>query len=162
MNHQEAKAMLAIKLPEESLSLIKVEVFRLSWEGKGYNIIADETGYDHDYVRKAGSQLWSELSKALEQTVNKRNFRGIMEDVLQENHQKNIKQPDYPGSIIPFSSPFYVERSLEEAKSYNEIMKPGAIVPRHQSPVAGTRMPIDPRPRAARGECRPADASWSR
>ena len=74
MNHQEAKAILAIKLPEDSLSLIKVEVFRLSWEGKGYNVIAEETGYDHDYVRKAGSQLWNELSKALEQTVNKRNF----------------------------------------------------------------------------------------
>ena len=82
----------------------------------------------HDYVRKAGSQLWNELSRALEQTVNKRNFRGIMEEVLQENHLKNVKQPDYPGSVIPFSSPFYVERSVEESKSYNEILKPGAIV----------------------------------
>ena len=134
MNHQEAKAILSIKLPEDSLTLIKVEVFRLSWQGKGYNIIADETGYDHDYVRKAGSQLWNELTKTLEQTVNKRNFRQIMETVLQENHQQNNKQPDYPGTTIAFSSPFYIERSKEEAKSYNEIMKPGAIV-RIKGPV---------------------------
>ena len=134
MNHQETKALLAYKLPEDSLSLIKVEVFRLSWEGKGYNIIAEETGYDHDYVRKAGSQLWAELTKALDQTVNKRNFRQIMENVLQENHQSNIKQPDFPGTMISFSSPFYIERSDEEAKSYNEIMKPGAIV-RIKGPV---------------------------
>ncbi|WP_440875913.1 AAA-like domain-containing protein [Thalassotalea sp. PLHSN55] len=134
MNHQEAKSLLSVKLPESSLSLIKVEVFRLSWQGKGYNIIAEETGYDHDYVRKAGSQLWAELTKILEQTVNKRNFRTIMESILQENHQKNIKQPDFPGTTIAFSSPFYIERSSEEARSYNEIMKPGAIV-RIKGPV---------------------------
>ncbi|NRB42627.1 MAG: hypothetical protein HRU20_29865, partial [Pseudomonadales bacterium] len=45
MNHQEAKDLLATMLEAESLSLIKVEVFRLSWQGKGYNIIADESGY---------------------------------------------------------------------------------------------------------------------
>lgn len=134
MNHQEAKSLLAIKLPEDSLSLIKVEVFRLSWEGKGYNIIAEETGYDHDYVRKAGSQLWTELSKVLDENVTKRNFRNVMEDILTQHHQQNIKQPDYPGSTIAFSSPFYIERSAEESKSYNEIMKPGAIV-RIKGPV---------------------------
>lgn len=134
MNHQEAKNLLSYSLPEDSLSLIKVEVFRLSWQGKGYNIIAEESGYDHDYVRKAGSQLWAELSTAMGQSVNKRNFRTIMEAVLKENQQQQFKQPDFPGTAIAFSSPFYIERSSEEARSYNEIMKAGSIV-RVKGPV---------------------------
>ena len=35
MNHQEAKDLLLTLLPEEQLNLIKSEVFRLSWQGKG-------------------------------------------------------------------------------------------------------------------------------
>ncbi len=128
MNHQEAKDLLSGILPKESLSLIKVEVFRLSWEGKGYNIIAEETGYDHDYVRKAGSQLWSELSQKTGQSVTKRNFRPILEQALTDNQSEKKLELEYPGAAISFSSPFYVERTEEEARAYREITRPGSIL----------------------------------
>ncbi|NRB37130.1 MAG: AAA-like domain-containing protein [Pseudomonadales bacterium] len=127
MNHQEAKDLLTTLLSADSLSLIKVEVFRLSWEGKGYNIISDESGYDHDYVRKAGSQLWKELSKALDQSVTKRNFRPLLEERLNSTNQQRTAQLEYPGSALSFSSPIYVERTDEEARAYHEILQPGSI-----------------------------------
>lgn len=117
MNHQEAKDLLVTLLPEESLSLIKVEVFRLSWEGKGYNIISEESGYDHDYVRKAGSQLWQEFSQLLSTSVTKRNFRPLLEQKLKDNKVSFSKSLEFPGGAMLVSSPFYIERSLEESRA---------------------------------------------
>ena len=128
MNHQEAKDLLSKLLPQDQLSLIKVEVFRLSWEGKGYNIISDETGYDHDYVRKAGSQLWKELSDKLDVSVTKRNFRGLLEDQLASQKNESAKSLEYPGGIMVFSSPLYIERTDEEQQCYSEIERPGAMI----------------------------------
>ncbi|PKH06002.1 AAA-like domain-containing protein [Moritella sp. Urea-trap-13] len=128
MNHQEAKDILQRKLSPSALSLIKIEVFRLSWLGKGYNVIGEETGYDHDYVRKAGSELWKELSKALACSVTKRNFRPLLEDMLITEGKLNCDTPEYPGAALAFSSPFYIERSQEEALAYQEIKRPGSIV----------------------------------
>ncbi len=128
MNHQEAKDILERKLSASTLTLIKIEVFRHSWQGKGYNIIAEETGYDHDYVRKAGSELWKELSQALECSITKRNFRPLLEEQLVNEGKLNTQKPEYPGGALPFSSPFYIERSNEEAQAYQEIMRPGSVV----------------------------------
>jgi len=128
MNHQEAKDLLLLVLDETKLSLIKTEVFRLSWEGKGYNVIAEESGYDHDYVRKAGSQLWKELTETLSQSITKRNFRPIMEALFQEKRKQNRRVPEYPGGAMLFSSPFYIERSQAEADAYQEIQRAGGIV----------------------------------
>ncbi|MEZ8824463.1 AAA-like domain-containing protein [Vibrio amylolyticus] len=128
MNHQEAKDILQKKLPEASLSLIKIEVFRLSWLGKGYNVIAEETGYDHDYVRKAGSDLWKELSQAMNCAISKRNVRNLLEEQLIEEGNIDKQLPDYPGGPLSFSSPFYIERTQEEAQVYQEICRPGGLV----------------------------------
>ncbi|QPG58341.2 AAA-like domain-containing protein [Shewanella eurypsychrophilus] len=128
MNHHEAKDLLATILPEDSLNLIKVEVFRLSWEGKGYNIIAEETSYDHDYVRKGGSQLWKELSSALNCSVTKRNFRPLLEEKFESLSNDREVPLEYPSGAISFSSPFYIERTEEEARAYKELLRPGSVV----------------------------------
>ena len=128
MNHLEAKDLLSGLLPNDSLSLIKVEVFRLSWEGKGYNVIAEETGYDHDYVRKAGSQLWNELSSATGKSITKRNFRPLLEEKLSDSQNQRKHSLEYPGGGISFSSPFYIERTEYEARAYQEITRPGSIL----------------------------------
>ncbi|GLP97260.1 AAA-like domain-containing protein [Paraferrimonas sedimenticola] len=128
MNHQEAKDLLKHLLPEDTLSLIKVEVFRLSWEGKGYNIIAEETGYDHDYVRKSGSILWQELSELLDTSVTKRNFRPLLESQLEKIQHSIQMVPDYPGAPMVFSSPHYVERTEEEQQAYHQLQQPGALI----------------------------------
>ncbi|GLS82436.1 AAA-like domain-containing protein [Paraferrimonas haliotis] len=128
MNHQEAKDLLKNLLPEDSLSLIKVEVFRLSWQGKGYNIIAEETGYDHDYVRKSGSLLWQELTELLETSVTKRNFRPLIEAQLNKIQKTVTQIPEYPGAPMLFSSPYYVERTDEEHQAYAQMQRPGSLI----------------------------------
>lgn len=128
MNHQEAKDLLLTLLPEDQLNLIKIEVFRLSWQGKGYNIIAEESGYDHDYVRKSGSGLWKSLTDALAINVTKRNFRPLLETRLKQSSSQRPYELEYPGGALVFSSPFYLERSSEEARAYGEVKQPGSVL----------------------------------
>ncbi|GAM75799.1 hypothetical protein JCM19241_3711 [Vibrio ishigakensis] len=128
MNHQEAKDLLSTLLPAESLNMVRVEVFRLSWEGKGYNIISEETGYDHDYVRKGGAWLWKTLSEVLECSVTKRNFRPLLEKALAANSEALAHELEYPGGIISFTSPFYIERTEQEKAVYNEVLRDGAVI----------------------------------
>lgn len=60
------------------------EIFRLSWEGKTYQSIAEMCGYDTDYVRHVGYQLWQNLSQALAQKVTKRNLQVVFRRLDQQ------------------------------------------------------------------------------
>ncbi len=128
MNHQEAKDILLSLLPVDEVNLAKTEVFRLSWVGMGYNLVSEYTGYDHDYVRKSGSQLWKSLGDALGQQVTKRNFRQLLEQKLAEKSENQLAQLEPPGGALIFSSPLYIERSADEARAYNEICRPGSVL----------------------------------
>jgi WD40 repeat protein len=79
MELEQALALLEQILPLGTLSTVRVQVFRAAWEGKGYPEIADSLGYDPDYVKGIGSQLWRALSEALGEKVNKRNFRFLLQ-----------------------------------------------------------------------------------
>lgn len=61
------------------------EIFRLSWQGKTYQAIAEMCGYDTDYVRHVGYQLWQNLSQVLEQKVTKRNLQVVFRRLEQRN-----------------------------------------------------------------------------
>ncbi|WP_019502891.1 NB-ARC domain-containing protein [Pseudanabaena sp. PCC 6802] len=78
MELEQALGLLQQILPEGALSTVRVQVFRAAWEGKDYPEIADMLGYDPDYVKSIGSQLWRSLSEALGEKVNKRNFRFML------------------------------------------------------------------------------------
>lgn len=74
----EAIALLEIQLPPGTLNSVKRTVFRQSWQGQGYNQIADAEGYDADYLREAGASLWRSLSRLTGCKVTKRNFRTLL------------------------------------------------------------------------------------
>ena len=63
-------------------------VFHQSWQGKTYQEIANETGYEPDYVRHVGSQIWQLLSYSTGKRVTKSNFHAILE------HYWHEQQPD--------------------------------------------------------------------
>ncbi len=54
-------------------------VFKAAWDGKSYPEIADAAGYDQNYIRGVGAQIWRMLATATEKRVSKNNFREIIE-----------------------------------------------------------------------------------
>ncbi|MBW4634672.1 MAG: AAA-like domain-containing protein [Iphinoe sp. HA4291-MV1] len=77
MNVEEAIAILDTFL-EQRLNNLQEVVFRQAWEGQTYQEIAENAGYDANYVKDVGSKLWRLLSQALEEEVTKSNFRSVL------------------------------------------------------------------------------------
>ena len=53
-------------------------VLSKSWEGLTYQEMADEAGYEHDYIKQIGSQLWRSLSTATGESVSKSNIHSVL------------------------------------------------------------------------------------
>jgi len=63
------------------LSTVQEQIIRGTWNGLTYGAIAQQIGYDADYLKYVGSQLWRELSAALGQPVNKTNLRAVIQQI---------------------------------------------------------------------------------
>lgn len=82
-----------------SFSDIQELVFRQCWLGKGYQEIADTSGYDQDYIKRTGANLWRSLSQALAKKVTKANFRAVLRQ--HQRQQGNIsKSCDLPAKTL--------------------------------------------------------------
>ncbi|MDX2214171.1 MAG: AAA-like domain-containing protein [Oculatellaceae cyanobacterium bins.114] len=115
------------------MNSIQEIIFLQSWIGKLYREIALEAGYDLDYVKEVGSQLWSLLSETLDEKVTKKNIKLI----LGRNQFGGIPfQPliqtssriEYPGGAVPLHSNVYIRHSLIEERVYAEINQPGSLI----------------------------------
>ena len=78
MKVEEALEVLETVLPPGSLNAVKRMVFSQAWEGKGYSEIAEQAGYDPDYIKGVAANLWQSLSGVLEEKVTKKNFRALL------------------------------------------------------------------------------------
>ncbi|MBD2459808.1 AAA-like domain-containing protein [Oscillatoria sp. FACHB-1407] len=133
MTAQEALNIVKQLLEPKSLNSIQEIIFLESWVGKLYREIALEAGYDLDYVKEVGSQLWSLLSEALEEKVTKKNIKLI----LGRNQLGGIPfQPaiqssnriEYPGGAVPLHSSIYIRHPLIEDRTNIEISQPGSLI----------------------------------
>jgi uncharacterized protein YerC len=84
-------------LAPHSLSNIQQLVIRGCWQGQTYSQIAEAAGYDDDYIRDVGFQLWRQLSKTLGQKVSKSNFQVV----LRRYQQAQAQPKPEPVSAIP-------------------------------------------------------------
>ena len=114
-------------LEPDTLNAVQELVLRECWQGKTYQEIAQNSGYDPDYVRVVGSRLWQHLSQAFEVKINKNNFKSVIE---QQALQGKIlfKAIELPQGQVPLNSNFYIERPPCEEKAYAEILNPGALL----------------------------------
>ena len=134
MNIEEALDLVDKALKPERLNDLQELVFRESWEGKTYQEIGWSTGYDNDYIRLVGFQLWQALSDAFGEKVTKNNFRSILRQqknlqlVPLVKTQEQLPFLELPQGPVSLDSPFYVERSPIEERCYQEILKPGALI----------------------------------
>ncbi len=149
MTAEEALKILDAVLQPDPLSDLQELVFRHAWSGQTYQEIAAAVGYDADYTREVGSQMWQTLSKVFGEKVTKNNFRSALRrrslisaplgsrEKSPETHSPNSRSstedtalpvPEFPDGPVPLVSPFYVERPPLEERAYEEIVKPGALI----------------------------------
>ncbi|MGB3510587.1 MAG: NB-ARC domain-containing protein [Microcoleaceae cyanobacterium] len=105
MKAEEALEVLETVLPPGSLNAVKTTVFSQAWDGKGYSEIADQAGYDPDYIKGVAANLWQCLSNVLGEKVSKKNFRALLRqkfDIHQSFVSKN--ELNIPQQIIPPSA----------------------------------------------------------
>jgi ubiquitin-protein ligase len=92
MDSNEALAILDKFLHSKPLSYLQELVFCKSWEGKTYQEIASDAGYDFDYVREVGSSLWNLLSSEIGEKVTKKNIQSVLRRYKQEQEAKVAQQ----------------------------------------------------------------------
>ncbi len=142
MTVDDAIALLDQFLQPEGLNDLQASVFRLCWQGKGYQDIADELGYDSGYIRTVGSNIWKQLSELLGKKVTKSNLHSIFRQyaypLKSENHFPSKTSlsfsPEFPGLPLNFDCPLYIERPPIEQRCYQKILQPGGLI-RIQAPT---------------------------
>jgi len=78
MTIEEALAIVETVLETASLNDLQEVIFRQSWERKTYPQIAEEFGYDAEYIKIVGFRLWKMLSQAMGEKVTKDNLRSTL------------------------------------------------------------------------------------
>ena len=134
---EEAIYLIDSIIQPERLNSVQELVFTECWRGKTYQEIANESGYDPDYIRVVGSRLWQTLSDRLGEKITKSNFRAAFRQQLGKSNPKqgadsSLTAMELPDTPVPLDSSLYVKRLLE-TQAYEEIVKPGALI-RIQAP----------------------------
>lgn len=78
MTVEEALTTIEAVLGQAVLSDLQTTILRLAWEKRTYPEIAEYAGYDANYVKLTGFQLWKLLSEAFGEKVTKNNFRSAL------------------------------------------------------------------------------------
>ncbi|MEM8675313.1 MAG: AAA-like domain-containing protein [Cyanobacteria bacterium P01_G01_bin.67] len=130
---EQALAIVDKAIAPKRLSTLQELILRECWLGKNYQEIAQNSGYDSDYVRVVGSRLWLMLSQVFAEKVTKNNFKVILRQQEQIGNFTDSKV-ESPYGQVPLSSKFYIERPPQEAVTYDEILNPAALI-RIKSPL---------------------------
>lgn len=105
MTVEEALVIVESILGKASLNDLQETIFRQSWEQKTYPEIAEKFGYDPDYIKIVGFQLWKILSQAMGEKVTKHNLRASLR--RWDFHQINAPTTHTDWGEAPDVSIFY-------------------------------------------------------
>ncbi|NES85319.1 MAG: diguanylate cyclase [Moorea sp. SIO2B7] len=140
MTVDEALAIVDKILEPKRLTQTQQLVFCQSWSGKTYLDIAFDAGYDPDYIKEVGSQLWNSLSKVLGEKVTKKNMQSVLRNYqsAKKGHKQDLSSSEaeleFPSGVVSINSAFYIERPPIEERTYTEISKPGRSLIRIKAP----------------------------
>jgi WD40 repeat protein len=96
MNVEEALEIIESLLKNAALNDLQEVIFRQCWEQKSYPEIAQNLGYDADYVKLVGFQLWKNISEIMGVKVTKNNFRTVLRRWSLHHFNNQIKEKIYP------------------------------------------------------------------
>lgn len=88
---EEAIEIIEQILDDQSLNKVQEIVLRQAWEGKSYAEIAINVGYDSEYIKQVGFELWRSLSLKLAKKVTKNNFQQILQRYATQTQTKTPK-----------------------------------------------------------------------
>ncbi len=78
MDLERAEAIIKVLLAPKYLNPPQAMVFRAAWQGQSYRDLAEAAGYEINYIKGVGAQIWRMLSVATSSSVSKRNFRQVL------------------------------------------------------------------------------------
>ena len=79
MELDRAEAIVKELLNPQYLNPTQAMVFSAAWVGQSYGDLAQSAGYDPNYLKCVGAQVWKMLATATGCRVSKRNFRQVLE-----------------------------------------------------------------------------------
>mgnify|MGYP000161408936 CR=1 FL=1 len=79
MELEQAEDLVKELLAPKYLNPPQQMVFRAAWEGQSYRELAAAAGYDFNYLKGVGAQVWRMLAIATDSKVSKGNFRQVLE-----------------------------------------------------------------------------------
>ena len=82
MELDRAEAIVRELLSPKYLSIPQQMVFRAAWQGQSYRSLAASAGYDPNYLKGVGAQVWRILGTATKSKVTKANFKQIIESFV--------------------------------------------------------------------------------
>ena len=91
----------------QRLTDVQSVVFLETWVGRSYQEIAEQLGYQLDYIKQIGSRLWRSLSQTLGEPVSKQNVKAVLRH-YQQSQTSRGKSPCFPGgksSCFPCDKP---------------------------------------------------------
>lgn len=122
------------------LSVIQKVILQetLTRSSKTYAQIAQETNYAETYIKQCvAPQLWSQLSKAFGEKVNRTSCYTMLEQRFAATQPQNQPMPfhpveatilELPEGQVPLASALYIRREPIESSCYQEILQPGALL----------------------------------
>ena len=115
MELERAEAIVKELLAPKYLTPPQEMVFRAAWHGQSYRDLATTVGYDCNYIKGVGAQVWRMLSIATQAKVSKSNFRQVLADFAIEN--------ELLGSIEPTSSGNYWGEAIDISAFYGRELE---------------------------------------
>ena len=118
MTEQEALTFVETFLhsanPKQRLNDLQSSVFMGTWAGCSYKDIVEKLDYryEHDHIKKVGSQLWQSLSKILGERVTKGNLQSVFRRYQQSQTIRG-------SASVPALSPF---QDLGEALDVDKLL----------------------------------------
>lgn len=124
---------------QRELKPVEKFVLLQGWQGKTYTDMAQASRYGEHYLRKVASLLWRELSDLFGGSINKTNFRVMLQERPLTSEEKLLleafyhnklleKKPQFPGSPLSVWSQFYIDRPPIEELARAEITKVGSVI----------------------------------
>lgn len=124
-------------LAPQQLSYVEELVFIRTWQNQLYREMAVDTGYEEGYLKDIGSRLWQTLSQRIGYPVSKKRLRFILAEVANRPGKTQTvvmsamapeKPLEFPGSPLPFQSPWYVDRPPLERMAHRTLQQSGSLV----------------------------------
>ncbi len=96
----EALAIVKSVINNERFNEVQEIVFRLSWEGKSYQEIAQLSDLSWGHIRDVGYQLWKQLSKSFGEKVGKHNLQSVIKRYLRSRQDDGLPAGFMEKSIV--------------------------------------------------------------